>query len=95
MTTKPSVPLDEQIAYCEKHLPELKGDKEHEPLCAAILASLRRVKELEADAGRYQWLRGGHYTWEQERGLRDKKGWLLCDEELDAAVDAARGSEHV
>ena len=53
-----------------------------------------RVAQLEADAARYRWMRDGDFTADVERSLHEGlDGNLLMDEELDAAIDAARGEK--
>ena len=60
-----------------------------------------RIAELEADAARYRWLRTATYLGGEtlavfvidEASEIANKGEWLSDEQLDAAIDAARGKE--
>jgi len=53
---------------------------------------LARIAELEADAGRYRWLREqGDYGCTEKDGYGGQR--LMTGEQLDAAIDAARSQE--
>lgn len=68
---------------------------ESEPPCENVVlafdydALAARCAAAEKDAARYRWLREGDYPWRTERMLRDSHGWLMTDDDLDAAIDAA------
>ena len=51
-----------------------------------------RIAALEKDAARYRWLRHGDNDKQALRHLRNDRGtvWILRNEDLDAAMDAAR-----
>ena len=99
MTTKPSVPLEEQIAWLSLAQSsytasiDMQNDGARKFL-AAIAESLSRVKELEADAQRLDWLgqfRDGFYNIDRISATR-LTGFNGC-RCLRAAIDAARVSE--
>lgn len=60
---------------------------------------LARIAELEADAERYRWLRDHGRTEDLEfdedawESAHKALGWTRSAEEIDAAIDAARGKE--
>jgi hypothetical protein len=60
---------------------------------ASLCDLVHQIEALTKDAKRYRWLREGDYTFDVERQLRDGRGWLRTEDELDSAIDAAAQGE--
>jgi hypothetical protein len=83
----------EDIDRLVREADEMLNGKGNAAPQAMLCDLMGQIQDAARDAERYRWLRDGDFTHKHERDHLSRNGWLLTDDELDSAIDAARAAQ--